>query len=86
MIELSDRGDEDDLSDEEDHPLVALLESYCSLKNEADVGASDSSMVGFDTRCMKGVWGISTVILLTLSTVLWESQGFYPLFVIALVS
>ncbi len=38
-------GDEDDLSDEEYRPLVALLESDCSLKNEVEVGASDSSMV-----------------------------------------
>lgn len=45
-MELSDWVDKDDLSDEEDHPLVALLESECSLKNEFEVGASDSSMVG----------------------------------------
>jgi hypothetical protein len=45
-MELSDWGDEDDLSDDDDHPLVALLESECSLKNEVEVGASDSSMVG----------------------------------------
>ncbi len=38
--ELSDKGDEDDLFDEEDHPLVSLLESDCSLKNDVDVGAS----------------------------------------------
>ena len=45
-MKLSDWGEEDDLSDEEDHPLVALLESNCSLKKEVEVGASDSSMVG----------------------------------------
>ncbi len=45
-MELSDWGDEDDLSDEEYHPLVVLLESDCSLKNEVEVGASDSSMEG----------------------------------------
>ena len=45
-MELSDWGDDDDLSDGDDHPLVALLESECSLKNEVEVGASDSSMVG----------------------------------------
>ncbi len=45
-MELSDWGDEDDLSDEEDQPLVVLLESDCSLKNEVEVGASESSTVG----------------------------------------
>ena len=45
-MELSDWGDEDDISDDYDHPLVALLESECSLKNEVEVGASDSSTVG----------------------------------------
>ncbi len=49
-MELSDWGDEDDLSDEEDHPLVALLESECSLKNEFEVGASDSLWLGVDLR------------------------------------
>ncbi len=45
-MKLSACGDEDDLSDEEDHPLVVLLESGYSLKNEVKVGASDSSMIG----------------------------------------
>ena len=45
-MELSDWGDEVDLSDEEDHPPVALLESECSLKNEVEVGSSDTSTVG----------------------------------------
>jgi hypothetical protein len=45
-MEMSNWGDEDDLSDEEDHHLVVLLKSDCSLKNEVEVGASESSMVG----------------------------------------
>ncbi len=45
-MELSDWGDEDDLSDEEDHHQVVLLESDCSLKNDLEVGAYESSMVG----------------------------------------
>jgi hypothetical protein len=75
-IELSDWGDEDDLSDEEDHPLVALLESDCSLKNEVEVGASDSSMVGVlicaflrlfplamvDRGPRRGVTGVSSLV------------------------
>ena len=45
-MELSDWSDKDNLSDEEDHPLIALLESECSLKNEVEVGTSDSSTAG----------------------------------------
>ncbi len=75
-MELSDWGDEDDLSDEEDHPLVVLLESDRSLKNEVEVGASESSMVGV-LRCAflrlfpwamaergprRGVTGVSSLV------------------------
>ncbi len=35
----------DDLFEEVDHPLVVLLKSDCSLNNEVEVGASDSSIV-----------------------------------------
>jgi hypothetical protein len=45
-MERSNWGDEDDLSDEEDHTLVALLEYECSLENEVEVGASESSTAG----------------------------------------
>ncbi len=37
-MEMSDWGDEDDLFDEEDHRLVLLLKSDCSLKKRGGDG------------------------------------------------
>jgi hypothetical protein len=96
-MELSDWGEEDDLSDEEDHPLVSLLESDFSLKNEVELGASESSIVGVliwaflrlfpcaiaDRGPLLGVTGVSSLVGRQLDSVWTIFPSFLALCILA---